>query len=121
MRIEVIGVYPVEAPEPCHLIELVISDPADGFDLAGITQESPGTTRDNLQVPYDERYLSDTGETVLDQQEPGRGPTVDAARVVFFFHYLELSRPLLSPLGPLELPPPSARPARLDFTTYLPL
>jgi hypothetical protein len=41
-------------------------------------------------------------------------------RVAFFFHYLDFSKPLLSPAGPLELPEPSPRPSRLQFFEYEP-
>jgi hypothetical protein len=41
------------------------------------------------------------------------------ARVAFFFHFLRLDRPLLTPAGPILLPPPTPRPDRLRFLTYV--
>jgi hypothetical protein len=43
----VIGCYPVdEAPEPCHLLELLATD-SPGFDIGAITQEDPTGPREN--------------------------------------------------------------------------
>ena len=40
MHIEIIGVYPVEADEPCHLIEIMINrSEGDEVDLGQFTQE----------------------------------------------------------------------------------
>ena len=39
-------------------------------------------------------------------------------RVAFFFHYLDLSRPLETPLGDVALPDPSPAPERLSFMEY---
>jgi hypothetical protein len=41
-------------------------------------------------------------------------------RLAFFFHYLRLEGPLVTPAGQLGLPPPSARPARLATLEYEP-
>jgi hypothetical protein len=69
--VEVLGVYDVpEAPEPCHLIEIVV--PSD-TDFAEITQADPDLPRTHWQVPWDERVLETVGDSV---------------QVVFFFHYL---------------------------------
>src|SRR5215831_8422838 len=58
MRIEVLGIHEVQAPEPCHLVEiLVVGDTPEGV-IASITQECPGQARDNWQVPYEERFLT---------------------------------------------------------------
>jgi hypothetical protein len=61
------------------------------------------TPRVNWQAPYDERVISETDTT---------------ARVVFFFHYLDLSKPLLTPAGVLRLPLPKDMPTRLKEIAY---
>ena len=41
-------------------------------------------------------------------------------RLVFFFHYLQLDAPLLTPFGSASLPRETPRPPRLDFMKYDP-
>lgn len=101
MRFTIRGVHPVEAAEPCHLIEVELSD-AEGFDWGQVTQEDATQLRDNWQVPYDEQPLDD-----------------DERRWAFFFHYLDLSKPLLTPAGPVKLPAPTPRPKHLDSAEYI--
>jgi hypothetical protein len=119
MRIEVIGVYPVRADEPCHLIELWVRDLKGEQPVADFTQEVGGQPRDNWQVPYDERVLNDAGTAQVGEESP---PSIEAdgkdLRLAFFFHYLDLSKPLLTPAGPLKLPAVSKRPSRLKFVKY---
>jgi hypothetical protein len=107
--VEIVGVYLVpEAPEPCHLVELIVTE-AHEFNMGEFTQETPGQPRANWQVPWDERFLTPEG-TEEAAQETGR--------VAFFFHYLNPSVPLLTPFGPVVLPNPQERPTRLDWLRY---
>jgi hypothetical protein len=118
MRIEVVGVHPVEASEPCHVIELQVEDAGASFDLAAMTQDLPGEPRDNWQVPWDEQFLEVGGGMPLEPADwRARAPT-GVFRVVFFFHYLDPGRPLLSPAGPLSLPRATPLPPRLAFLKY---
>jgi hypothetical protein len=82
------------------LIEAEITPPAADFDWSGVTQEVPGEPRSSWQVPYDERQLTESG------------------RWAFFFHRLDLERPLLTPAGPVTLPAPSPAPQRLRTVEY---
>ena len=100
MAFTIWGVHPVEAPQPCHLIEAELGDP-ESFDWAAVTQEEPGQPRSNWQAPWDEQPL-DSAET----------------RWAFFFHYLDPSRPLLTPNGPVELPPETPVPDHLANIRY---
>jgi hypothetical protein len=119
MRIEIVGVYPLEAPEPCHLVEVLIRDHADPLDVGTFTQELPGEPRSNWQVPWDERALSADGTSDLAGRFPRRIESDGAPlRLAFFFHYLDIDRPLLTPAGDLPLPPGRPRPDRLAFMTY---
>jgi hypothetical protein len=97
------GVYPVDAPEPCHLCELVVEGAEAEIDFGTFTQPFPGRDPDHWQVAYDEQCLaSDASRSVY----------------VFFFHYLDLNQPMQSSFGPLALPTPTPRPKRLDFVEY---
>jgi hypothetical protein len=102
MHAEIAGVYRVDAAEPVHLIELVVEG-GDDFDFGGVTQEDPKQPRSNWQVAYDERIIN----------ESERG-----LRYAFFFHHLDLDKPLITPAGTLVMPMPTEMPARLKDITY---
>jgi hypothetical protein len=119
MKIDVIGAYPVRADEPCHLVELLVRGLNGELPVGDFTQEVEGQPRSNWQVPYDERVLNDAGTAQVGDQFPSsiEGDGKDL-RFAFFFHYLDFSKPLLSPAGPLGLPAETARPSRLRFFKY---
>ena len=90
--LKIIGVHPIEAAEPCHLIEIELMEaPGSEFDFGDFTQEAPGEPRSNWQVAYDERSLDDS-----------------LLRWAFFFHYLDFQRPLKTPFG--DMTPPRETP-----------
>lgn len=101
--IEVVGVYPVDALEPCHLLEIIVRGVEGEIDFSKFTQECPGEPRSNWQVPWDEQILSHSSGEV---------------RAVFFLHYLDFEQPLLTPYGPVRLPPPSLKPSLLRNIEY---
>lgn len=119
MKIEIIGVYPVRARQPCHLVELWVRELIGRLPVAEFTQEIQGKSQANWQVPWDERVLTESGSG----QEGKRFPRhIEAdqgdVRLAFFFHYLDLSKPLLTPAGPLQLPEATKMPSRLKFFKY---
>jgi len=119
--IEVIGVYPVTADEPCHLVELRVRGVQSVFDFGGFTQEMPDTPRSNWQVPWMERILSADGVKVIaDDSEISQRPELfrGDVRCVFFFHYLDAGRPLVTPFGEVRLTKPTDRPKRLSTIQY---
>jgi hypothetical protein len=118
MKIVIIGVYPVGVSEPCHLVELLISNHNGTIDIANFTQESPGQPKTNWQVPWDERVLDAAGEKDVLGQFPNEIVADGDLRVVFFFHYLDLDRPLITPVGRIPLPVLTDRPDRLNFLQY---
>jgi len=120
-KAEVVGVHEVEADEPCHLVELRLDGLTGPLDLAAFTQSAAGLDSSSWQVPWQEALLDSAGETLL------AGPWLSDAdaeswngnvRLAFFFHYLDLTRDLQTPLGPLRLPAPSISPARLGQLRY---
>ena len=122
IQITVLGVHHVqEAPDPCHLIELRLDSDAPGERLAlrTITQEAAGEPGRGWPKPFDEHLLDSPGESgrPLEFWEAAALPA--PARIAFFFHYLRPGRPLLTPAGPVRLPPPTTRPDRLRFLTYV--
>jgi len=96
------GVHRIDAPEPCHLIDVELDEAGD-FDWGEVTQENPTQPRSNWQVAYDERPLDD-------QQR----------RWAFFFHYLDFSKPLLTPHGEVQIPAATPRPEHLANVDYEP-
>ncbi len=118
----IIGVYRVKAPEPCHLIEVMVEGIVGKVEVGKFTQEVPGLPQDSWQVPYDERLLDPAG---VRQMSDDTFPEIVAdglpVRFVFFFHYLNFALPLQSPFGALALPSPTKRPKRLSFIKYEPV
>lgn len=84
-----------------YLIEIDLGVASRDFDWSEVTQEELGQPRSNWQVPYDEQALGE-------QQ----------SRWAFFFHYLDLSKPLLTPCGPVKLPGPTPIPRHLEHVAY---
>ena len=122
-HIEIIGIYPVEAPEPVHLIELWVRGAQGVFNVGDFTQELPTQPWENWQTAYDEQILDAAGSRILTASfEAEQKPELwhGDIRMLFFFHYLESQRPLRTPFGEVQLPPASALPARLSMIRYEP-
>jgi hypothetical protein len=102
-RAFIIGVHPIDAPEPVHLVELSFAGAAAELNFGAITQPDAARPPSEWQVPYDEHVL---------KSQAGR------TNVVFFFHYLDLARPLETPFGPLALPAETPMPQRLRGIRY---
>ncbi len=115
MKVKIIGVYAVEAPEPCHLVELQISDYIGHLDLAKFTQER-GYDESSWQVPWDERVLNAEGTRDLPGRFPQKIEVNGEVRLAFFFHYLDFKKPLLTPAGRLVVPDAKILPKRLAFS-----
>lgn len=127
MLVRILGIHAVdEAPDPCHLIELALHDgdgPADGFvptsvDATAITQVVEGEARDAWQTPMDLHRLDGAGASGTPVEGFAARAVALPARLAFFFHFLHLDRPLLTPAGPALLPAPTPRPTRLAFMIY---
>lgn len=95
---QMIGVHPVE--KDVYLIE--VSIPENGIDWGKVTQPSAELPPDNWQVAYDEQMLGDQG------------------RWIFFFHFLDLNKPLSTPFGEIALPHPTPLPPHLSHIKYEP-
>lgn len=100
----IVGVHPIQASEPVHLVVADIDGEVSDASLSAITQPTAGQPRANWQVPYDERVL-------------GRHPP-DLTRVAFFFHYLDPSQPFLTPVGEVPIPSPTPLPDHLKTISY---
>jgi hypothetical protein len=123
-RVEIIGVHPVEAADPCYLVELWVRGSEVLFDLGEFTQEESGQPQSNWQVPYDEKILDHSGTRILADPWKMRSKDVDVwrgdVRIAFFFHYLKAGQPMRTPFGTVATPDPTRMPERLSIMTYDP-
>lgn len=99
---KIVGVHPIVGSQPCCLTEVEIGDGSGAFDRGAVTQEDTTIPRGNWQVAYDETRLND-----------------EATRWAFFFHYLDLSKPLRISVGSLAIPAPSPLPEHLRHLRYV--
>jgi hypothetical protein len=103
MRIEVLGNYRI-GNEPWRLIDIMALDVRGDLDFASFVLPVPGRPKSNWQVPWDERVLSN-------------GEREGKVRACFFL-FVESDEPLLTPAGPVALPPASERPTRLGYVQF---
>ena len=119
-HVEIIGVYPVpEAEQPCHLIEVAVTDFFGELDIGAFTQPLASQDKTYWQVPFGEVVLEPGGSSGFEPTFPGPVQVNGNLRLAFFYYYLQPSQ-LLSQFGPLLLPPESSRPSRLSFIAYEP-
>lgn len=88
----------IEEISSVALIELLVSNPDDHFNLSDFHQ--PGSD----QAAYNEVYLSKDGQSVI----PTRYfevPKDEVFRVGFYLHYFDPEKPLVSSYGLVDLPP----------------
>jgi len=86
------------------LIELLITNPTEEFDVGNFTQP------DSDQAPYDEAFLSIDGTRILSRDEK---PPGDKLRLAFFLHYFDPKLPLKTEYGNVSCPPIQEMSARL--------
>lgn len=87
--------------ESLYVIEVAGDSLDDTFPWRDITQRNPDLAQENWQVAYDERPL-------------------DSPRScwAFFFHFLDLGKPLETPYGPFSLPALTPLPPHLREIVY---
>jgi hypothetical protein len=91
-----------------YLVELEVRGNLESFDVGAITQDSP--QNDSSQTPFDEQWLGIDGREVIGYEPP---PGAGFGRLVFWFHFLEVGKPLFGPWGSVALPAPTTMPTRL--------
>jgi len=87
--------------EHLHLIEIEVEPSGDQVEWREITQPVAQLDRSSWQAPFDQRALD-----------------ARHRRWVFFFHFLDTTKPLQTPCGPLGLPPVTAVPRHLKNIVY---
>jgi hypothetical protein len=83
------------------LIEIEIKPVDADFDWGEITQPIAGVDKSNWQVPFDEQPVDSV-----------------TGRWVFFLHFVDLTKPISTPLGDRLLPSPTPIPPHLASIKY---
>ncbi|WP_289056196.1 hypothetical protein [Carboxylicivirga marina] len=110
---ELVGIYTIPNHNDVKLIEIVIDEHIADFDPGQITQEQKGQDKLNWQTAYDEKYLNEEGNEIIgDDFDKPNGLT--RFRVVFFFHYLDFNKSLISQYGLIKLKQEIDLPDRLS-------
>lgn len=89
--------------EGLYLMEISVAPSGAEPDWSAITQPIEGRPSAGWQVPYDEQPIGDEG-----------------TGWAFYFHYLDLKRPLRTPVGDQDLPEPTPMPEHLKRFEYDP-
>ena len=119
--VEIIGVYPVQAEERCHALELWVKGVVQPFSFGDFKQEDPAEPEWKWQCAWMEHVLNVRGDKVLaDERQISSQPELFRGdmRVLFFMHFLNLRRPLATPFGPVAIPTETSMPARLSTVHY---
>jgi len=119
--VEIIGVYPVVAEEPIHIIEILVKNSKGIFDLSEFTQDIHAQSKESWQVPWDEKLLDIDGRKVVADDlllSKKHQLWIGDIRIIFFFHYLDFSKPLMTPFGFVNIPEEKPRPERLSQINY---
>jgi hypothetical protein len=109
---KLIGVYIVDNNPDVHIVEVSFNDSPANVKIWQITQEIERQSSDSWQSPWDEKYLDEKGEKII-------GDYLDipltktTTRIIFFFHFINFSKPLLTQYGELHLSIPTQLPERL--------
>lgn len=98
--------------ESVVLIEVVVKNRDDKFQIYDFTQELEGRPRDGWQAPWEEAYLAHDGESLKYERWSELPPDKDL-RIAFYLHYYQPAKPLLTSYGERNCPPVEAMPTRL--------
>jgi hypothetical protein len=106
------GVYELPDLPDHHLIEVTAEAPPSRVDPGKFTQEDPERPQSEWSRGYWEWYLDlETGQPLGQSPLDAYGPS--RTRLALFLHAVDFSRPLLTPFGPVQLPPATTLPERL--------
>lgn len=121
-EVRVHGIYAVDAPDPCHLVELSIVDCTKDCELLkDIFYPVMVHGRKTKQAPFCEHYLSiENGEIVGDYSYGWDHPEIwlSEVRVAFLMHFLEPGRTIQTPYGAVQIPDATVMPQRLSAIQY---
>lgn len=99
--------------ESVALLEVLVKDPDESFDLKDFTQERDGVDRGSWQAAWAEAFLTFNGTGLLVERR-GDPPTGRSFRCAFFLHYYQPDKPLITSYGSHNCPPVKEMPERLQ-------
>ncbi|HLH89995.1 MAG TPA: hypothetical protein VKX28_16200 [Xanthobacteraceae bacterium] len=101
-----------ELIESVALIEAMVRNPDERFNIGDFTQRLDGVAQDNWQAAYAEAFLSPDGKSLTDV-EPSGSPGGDF-RIAFFLHVWDAAKPLVTSYGDIKCPAVGEMPERLE-------
>jgi hypothetical protein len=120
--VTIVGVHPVDLPRepgPVHLIEMKVEGDLGEFYFMDVTQEVSGRPQKDWPVAWAEHlFVEETGRWEPIWPTRDTYATAEQARFAFFFHHLDLARPLRTSFGPVRLRPETPVPAHLVGVDY---
>jgi hypothetical protein len=102
-----------EQLESTVLVEVLVRDRDQRFNVGDFSQPQDGVSRDNWQVAWAEAYLSEDGENLLVERWAD-APKADSIRIAFFIHCWNPAAPLLTSYGEVRCPSVKRMPERLQ-------
>lgn len=102
-----------ELIESVALIEVLVHNPDERFDVGDFTQRLHGVAPENRQAAYAEAFLAPDGTSLAADEGASDAPDGDL-RIAFFLHFWDTSMPLVTSYGDIECPGVSEMPERLE-------
>jgi hypothetical protein len=95
------------------LIEVLVKNPDERFQVCDFTQEQEGLSRDRWQAAYRVAFLTASGDRRL--TKPARGEVAGSSfRCAFFLHSYRPEKQLMTSYGAFNCPPVKDMPERLE-------
>ncbi len=112
--VKIIGLYSVPENADVSLVELSVQKKWNEFDIGNFAQEIENTDRSFWQAPFGEVYLNETGTQVIGDyfKEPDKNSKF--TRLIFFIYFLDVTKPLDTPFGKINLLPKTSQPLRIS-------
>jgi hypothetical protein len=100
-KMKLIGVYPIEDQKSVYLVELLIENNHKVINIGNFTQEIPGLSQSDWQVPFHEKLLNEEGTKIMVDtlNEKITDELWEGNIRLAFFMYLNPKIPLTTPFG----------------------
>src|SRR5688572_113797 len=102
-KIDLIGIYDVQGEKDVYLLELYIKSKHTQIEIDKFTQAQENIDPLNWQSPWEEKYLNSEGTAITGDWLNLPEEILDDTRIIFFLHFLDFTKPLITPFGKIEL------------------
>jgi hypothetical protein len=99
--------------ESVVLLEVLVKDRNEKFDVGHFTQVQVGVDRGNWQAPWAEAFLTPDGDALIGEQW-GDAPETGTFRCTFYLHFFQPGVPLTTSYGEIPCTPATEMPSRLE-------